>query len=439
MLDHLLGLRVPRYQHTTGATTPESLPFLGKLLVPLSNGEDGWELKVKEGDQVKPGQVLSEHDRLGILVSSWQGTIEELKALPDLYGHRTVATAVVADPSEGTGLAGIDPQTASVQELQDRLKEAGLFTSLGTSTALADPLPEPTGKPVGILVVVAVDSDPMVSSTAHLLATKPTDLARATAMLKRLYNCQRAVLAVPSPNIESTRQAASAAGIDVLGVPVRYPSGLPDLVANSAGTGAMPIAAVTALQALAAVEQGTLPTTVTLSLIGPDRKTVRLVSVPIGTPVQSVLKHAGITINELDKVVAGGPMRGIALPETGIGVSAGMTALTVIPANDISPWTNEPCINCGSCIRACPVNLQPHLLGKCAEYDLFSQAGELSIEACLECGLCAAVCPAHRPLVQWIRLARAEEHKRLQQEVAQALEQAGIPESSDEPEEALHD
>ena len=41
------------------------------------------------------------------------------------------------------------------------------------------------------------------------------------------------------------------------------------------------------------------------------------------------------------------------------------------------------------------------------EFELFDRTAELDIDDCFECGLCAAVCTARRPLLQYIRLAKA--------------------------------
>jgi electron transport complex protein RnfC len=79
----------------------------------------------------------------------------------------------------------------------------------------------------------------------------------------------------------------------------------------------------------------------------------------------------------------------------------------VIRSGAFPDWTAEPCVNCGRCIDICPVDLQVQLIGRYAEFELFEPTAELGIDQCFECGLCAAVCTARRPLLQYIRLAKA--------------------------------
>ncbi|NQT96869.1 MAG: 4Fe-4S binding protein, partial [Candidatus Marinimicrobia bacterium] len=72
---------------------------------------------------------------------------------------------------------------------------------------------------------------------------------------------------------------------------------------------------------------------------------------------------------------------------------------------------NLQCINCGKCVKVCPVNLEVNLISRYAEFALFEQCADLDVNACIECGLCAYYCPSGRALVQFIRLAKDEINK----------------------------
>jgi len=65
-----------------------------------------------------------------------------------------------------------------------------------------------------------------------------------------------------------------------------------------------------------------------------------------------------------------------------------------------------PCIHCGNCVTACPMNLLPTRLAIFAGKAKWEDADQLGVLNCIECGSCAFVCPSHIPLVQWIRVGK---------------------------------
>jgi electron transport complex protein RnfC len=65
-----------------------------------------------------------------------------------------------------------------------------------------------------------------------------------------------------------------------------------------------------------------------------------------------------------------------------------------------------PCIMCGRCVRACPMNLVPLRIAALAKAEKYEEAKEYDATACVECGSCAFGCPAKIKLVAWIRYAK---------------------------------
>ena len=70
------------------------------------------------------------------------------------------------------------------------------------------------------------------------------------------------------------------------------------------------------------------------------------------------------------------------------------------------------CIHCGSCVNACPLDLNPTTFSAALAYGDKEQRVQILQDAhiglCMECGCCSYVCPAKRPLVQNNRLGKAE-------------------------------
>jgi len=362
-------------------------------------------LRVSVGDEVVAGQPLAGDDAAGVLLPSpVAGTVVSVSELAHLRGGRK-GDAVDLRPAGGAqapAFAPLDPRGAEPAELAARLREAGVLSSDRSPR----PLQAELEGPAETLVVLAADRDPGVSVALQLLAERGQDVCPAAALLARICGARRIVVALLEQQVAAFQ---AAEGVELLPLPARYPKTLPAMVARRLGGGAglriVPLES--ALAALDAVRLGQVQARKLVTLIGPDQRPVANSRVMLGTPLAALLAHAGIEVSERDKVIAGGPMRGFAQWSLDGVVDAGLDALTVIRAGTYPDWTAEPCVNSGRCIDICPVDLQVQLIGRYAEFELFDQTAELGIDQCFECGLCAAVCTARRPLLQYIRLAKA--------------------------------
>ena len=49
------------------------------------------------------------------------------------------------------------------------------------------------------------------------------------------------------------------------------------------------------------------------------------------------------------------------------------------------------------------MGLEPYLLARVSEMQLWEKAEAEDIVSCIECGSCQFTCPAHRPLLDFIR------------------------------------
>jgi electron transport complex protein RnfC len=128
----------------------------------------------------------------------------------------------------------------------------------------------------------------------------------------------------------------------------------------------------------------------------------------IGTPAEALLPLAGPK-PDTNRVVMGGPMMGLPLPDLSAPVVKATNCLLAMSEVLFPPPTPEmPCIRCGACTRACPIVLQPHELYWYAKSNNFGKTQEYHLFDCIECGCCAFVCPSRIPLVDYYRFAKAE-------------------------------
>ena len=85
----------------------------------------------------------------------------------------------------------------------------------------------------------------------------------------------------------------------------------------------------------------------------------------------------------------------------------GPSALLVISAAEVKAEVSYPCIRCGHCLDACPVFLNPQLLGQLALKERWDEMEANHLADCMLCGCCGYTCPSNIPLPQLFTLAKS--------------------------------
>ena len=110
-------------------------------------------------------------------------------------------------------------------------------------------------------------------------------------------------------------------------------------------------------------------------------------------------------------IYGGPPPRDVRVKRDAVVSGAELTLYAVPPQADVVP---DPCIRCGWCVEACPVNIHPAALLEAVQHDDMDLADEAGLHACIDCGVCSYICPSKLPLLGGIRLL----HKRWAEKVA---------------------
>jgi electron transport complex protein RnfC len=347
---------------------------------------------VKKKQIVGRGQVVAENPsksayNLGFAHSSIDGMVMDI--LPD-----AVVIGPLPAPKEGEEApvpAVAEPcaelDTLSNEELCRKLLELGVDTS--------------RFHPTRTLIINGLNPEPGVVVSEQLVQGAQGTLKAGLQLLERALKPGTVKLVVAAGKQISLHGCTTVNASDV------YPATIDPLVVYAA-TGAerpddVDVISIADLYRVGLVAETKLPLMQTVVGVGE-----KVFSVPVGMSVEEFLDVAAISHGTDHKVALGGPMRGTAIYDLAMGIPKDCSAVTLVPEGLFPPVQPNPCINCGECVLICPARIQPGMLSRYAEFDMFEETQTRHVSACLECGMCTFVCPSNRPVMQYLLLAKEQ-------------------------------
>jgi len=104
-------------------------------------------------------------------------------------------------------------------------------------------------------------------------------------------------------------------------------------------------------------------------------------------------------------------MMGLTIIDDNMPVLKQNNAILVFSGEEAVFDKELPCMRCGRCVAACPMQLSPTAISLCYKLGDPAEMAKKNVASCIECGCCSYICPAKRPLVQTMRLAKAAVRK----------------------------
>ena len=407
--------------------TPVRLPAPGTVTIPMSM-HIGAPAKpvVKAGDLVKVGTLIGE---AGGFVSSpiYASVSGKVTKITDylLSNGTTVPAVVIASDGEMAIDESVTPPVVDSREsLLDAIRKSGVvgLGGAGFPTHVkfnVDP------ERIEYLVINGAECEPYVTSDTRTMIERTHDVELALNAMKQYFGIKRIVVGIENNKkkaIASMKQLRETVGADgsytVRSLPAVYPQGGEKvLIYHTTGrkvpVGKLPIDVgcivvnVTTLAAIGAyLETGMPLVEKCVTVDGGAVNQPENVIVPIGTSLEEVFAFCGGFKKQPHKVVYGGPMMGITVPDTTAPILKNTNAILALTAKETKTPATTACIRCGSCTNTCPFGLAPAAIAKAYEQKDVAKLEELSVNACMECGCCSFVCPANRPLVQTNKLSK---------------------------------
>ncbi len=423
----------PRYFKELAREKPiQKAQLANQFTVPLTqHGGKRCEPAVAVGDTVEEGQLIGTSREFfsALIHSPVSGKVKKIeRCLHPLGGF---ALSVIIEPDGTQARSFMEPLGSTVEQINPedalaRVKEAGIV-GLGGAAFPAHVKYFPLeGRSIDTLIINGCECEPYLTADYRLMVERTDDLVLGARIIARILSVDRVVIAVENNKplaIEGLADAVPGDSFTIAVAETKYPQGAEKMLIKAVlnrevPRGGLPldvgvvVANVgTAVAVCEAVRDGKPLIERVVTVTGHGVKDPGNFLVKIGTPVSDLVRQAGGTGGSVGRLIMGGPMMGIALSTFDVPVIKGTSGMPVMTEASELKAEYLPCIKCSFCVRVCPIHLLPSTLSVIAEVKKWEQAEKYGVFDCIECGCCDFVCPSKRPIVQWVKTAKASLRK----------------------------
>lgn len=394
----------------------------GDLVYPMSQhiGAPAIPL-VKKGDKVLAGQKIGEASGFisANVICSVSGTVKAVEPRRVANGAM-VNSIVVENDGEYTAVEGLgadrDPAKLSKQEIRDIVKEAGIVGLGGAGFPTHVKLAPKDESKIEYILVNGAECEPYLTSDYRLMMEEPEKLVGGLKVILQLFDNAKGVIGIENNKPEAIKKlqelVKGESRIEVCPLQTKYPQGgerslIYAVTGRKVNSSMLPADAgciVDNVDTVISVYNAVCKTTPLMrrvvTVTGDAIANPQNFQVKIGTNMQELIEAAGGFKTEPEKLIAGGPMMGMALFGTDIPVTKTNSALLCMSKDEVAANAETSCIRCGKCVSVCPSHIVPVKMMKAAlkgDCEAFEKVGGME---CMECGSCTFICPAKRPLTQ---------------------------------------
>lgn len=387
---------------------------------------------VAKGDRVKTGQLIAKANGFisANIHSSVSGVVTSIDSLPDLAGNLIPHIVIKVEGDEW--IESIDRSEeivrdikATPKEILGKIAEAGIVGLGGAAFPTHIKLSPPPNKKADALLINGAECEPYLTSDYRIMLESPEQILIGTKIMMSALGVNRAFVGIEENKpaaIKAMKKIASKhyKDIKVVSLKKRYPQGgekqlIDAILGRQVPSMGLPIDVGvvvqnvgTALAVYEAVQKNKPLFEGIVTVTGKCMTEQRNFKLRVGTSFDTIMFAIGGFPKDAVKLISGGPMMGKAVSRLEAASVKSTSALLLLTNEETRRGEEGNCIRCAKCVDACPMGLEPYLLNRLARAGRTEDLESNMVHDCIECGCCIYSCPSNIPLLDTIRLSKAQ-------------------------------
>ena len=311
--------------------------------------------------------------------------------------------------------------------LKDIIYKAGIVGMGGAGFPTFAKLPAEKGM-VKTLIVNGAECEPFITCDDLLMQSYPLQILSGAEIVASALGCEKVICGIEDNKKQAikkmqlaTKQTKIDAELEIIAISTIYPMGGEKQLIKEVLNVEIPAGTHAINQGILVMNVSTLRA-IHQAVINGKPLTSRLVTVSglgidapynteamLGTSFSDLVNVAKPKTKLNYPLIQGGPMMGFEVPNNDVPIIKTTNCILANPPEQKAG--TMPCIRCGECMDACPMNLLPQQLYWHSRSHELEKTEKLNLFDCIECGCCSFVCPSNIPLVQYYRYAKSEVKK----------------------------
>ena len=428
---HIGGVH-PNDNKITADAPIEVFPILDKVYISMAQhlGAPATPV-VAKGDKVMVGDVIGEPSGFisGYVHSSVSGTVTAVEPMKDLAGKPVMHVVIQVEGDEWR--PEIDRSNdivrdikLSKEEILEKIKLSGIVGLGGATFPTHVKLSPPPGKKAEFLILNGAECEPYVTADDRIMREQSEQIFIGGKIMLKALGIEKGFVGIEENKKVAIAQMKETGKnypeLEVVVLKKKYPQGGEKQLIEAITRRRVPSLGLpidvgvvvqnvgTALAVYEAIQKNKPLVESVVTVTGQCISQQRNLSLRVGTSFSQILDAIGGIPKDAAKFISGGPMMGKAVSNIDASVLKGTSAFLMLTEDQTKRKEEINCVRCAKCIEACPMGLEPWLLNKLSRAQRYDDLEKEKIYDCIECGCCLFTCPSNIPLLDIIRVSKAE-------------------------------